>query len=70
MEKALSYFARTRQDFIKEHLRKNKTINRSVIKEKFEISDTGAYLDLKVFQKENPGVLEYDAVAKTYKKVK
>ncbi len=66
----LRWFASHRQDFIKEHLSKNETINRSDIIDKFGVTLVVASKDIGLFKERNPGALEYDLNAKVYRRTK
>lgn len=67
---AIRWFAQQRQDFIKEHIQKHSSINRSDITEKFGVTLTVASKDLGYFQEQNPGSLHYDTREKIYRKIK
>lgn len=62
----MRWFARHRQEWIFETLRVFGYINRDHIVKKFGVSIAQAAVDFREFQKENPGVMEYDKSAKRY----
>lgn len=63
------WFTRHRQEWIAETIRVFGFINREHIERKFGISTAWASVDLRTFQAENPGAIEYDKSAKRYNAV-
>lgn len=62
----MRWFERYRQEWIAETIRVFGFINRKHLMLKFGISMPQASNDLALFQKENPGVIEYDSRMKCY----
>lgn len=60
------WFFQQRQQWIAQMVRIYGYINREHLEKKFEISTPQASIDLQYFQKNNPGVLEYNASTKRY----
>jgi hypothetical protein len=60
------WFFRQRQEWIASTIRIFGFINREHLERKFEISTPQASADLQYFQKNNPGVLEYNKSTKRY----
>jgi hypothetical protein len=61
-----NWFVRHRQDWISETVRVFGFINREHIERKFGISTPQASLDLRQYQDENPGRIDYNRSAKRY----
>ncbi len=66
MSEDLSWYRRHRQEWIAETVRVFGYINRKHIERKFDVTAAVASLDLRVFQRENPGALIYDGTGKRY----
>lgn len=62
----MRWFEQHRQEWIAETLRVFGFIQRQHLMKKFGISTPQASADLQLFQKENPGVMEYDTRSKRY----
>lgn len=62
----MRWFARHRLEWIAETLRVFGYINREHVVKKFGVSMAQAAVDFREFQKENPGVMEYDKSGKRY----
>lgn len=62
----MNWFCAQRQEWIAETVRVFGFINRDHIVRKFGVSVPQASLDLREFQRINPGRLTYDASAKRY----
>lgn len=62
----MRWFEEHRQQWIAETLRVFGFIQRQHLMKKFGISTPQASADLQLFQKENPGVMEYDTRRKRY----
>lgn len=60
------WFIRYRQEWIAETIRIFGFINRIHLERKFEVSTLQASHDLSLFQRENPGVIEYNRKTKRY----
>jgi hypothetical protein len=65
-----NWFVRHRQEWIGETVRIFGFINREHIERKFGVSTPQASLDLRQYQEENPGKVEYNRSAKRYEAVK
>jgi len=61
-----NWFAKHRQEWIKETVYVFGYINREHIERKFKVSTPQASLDLKIFQTENKGLLNYNKTSKRY----
>lgn len=64
----MSWAADQRQAFIAETLARLGHINRRDLMDKFTISTPQASLDFQRFLRENPGAMQYDRRAKTYRR--
>lgn len=64
-----NWFVRHRQDWIAETVRIFEFINREHLERKFGISTPQASMDLRQFQEERPGVIEYNRSTKRYELV-
>lgn len=62
----MRWFERHRQEWIAETFRVFGYINRQHIERKFGVSTPQASLDLREFQRLNPGKIAYDKSAKRY----
>lgn len=60
------WFTDQRQEWIAETLRVFGFINRAHLERKFGISTPQAALDLRLFQRNNPAAMTYNASAKRY----
>lgn len=63
----MRWFEQHRQEWIAETLRVFGFINRAHIERKFGVSTPQASLDLRTFQKNNPGAVSYDQTARCYR---
>lgn len=62
----MRWFEQHRQEWIAETLHVFGYINREHLERKFGISTPQASLDLRTYQKSNPGVIRYDLSTKRY----
>jgi hypothetical protein len=62
----MSWAADQRQAWIAETLARKGQINRSDLRQQFQISTPQASLDFQRFLREHPGAMEYDRRRKTY----
>lgn len=62
----MNWFTNHRQEWIAETLRVFGYINREHIERKFGVSTPQASVDLRQFQKDNPGVIRYNTRSKRY----
>lgn len=61
-----NWFVRHRQDWIAEIVSIFGFINREHIEKKFGISTPQASIDLRLYQEEHPGAIEYNKTTKRY----
>lgn len=66
----MRWFEKQRQEWIKNRINQRRKINRKDIAEKFDVTVLTASQDIQKFISLNPGVLQYDTKAKTYRKSK
>ena len=64
-----NWFARHRQDWIAETVRIFGFINREHIERKFGVSTPQASMDLRQYQDENPGMIDYNRSTKRYEAI-
>lgn len=64
-----NWFVRQRQEWIAETVRVFGFINREHIERKFGISTPQASMDLRQYQDEHPGAIDYNRSAKRYEGV-
>ncbi len=62
----MRYFAKLRQKFIRDHLKKHGYINRADIMDEFDVSICQASLDLAKFRKANRKEISYNFKTKRY----
>lgn len=64
-----SWFVRQRQEWIAETIEIFGFINREHIERKFGVSTPQASMDLRQFQTEHPGAIEYNRSSKRYEPI-